>query len=125
MAYHLMIRSKGYIIFIDIDDFKKFNDEYGYETGDKVLRKVGVILLIESRLRAFRWGGEELCILLPWSSKDKAVQLAERVKQRIQEAGLGELKVTVSCGVAKYEEDARRLLQAAKNNGKNQVLVSE
>jgi len=54
LVYRLMIWSKGYVIFIDIDNFKKFNDEYGYETGDKVLRRVGVILLTETRLRAFR-----------------------------------------------------------------------
>jgi len=125
LAYRLMIWSKGYVIFIDIDNFKKFNDEYGYETGDKVLRRVGVILLTETRLRAFRWGGEELCILLPWFRKEKAVQLAERMRRRVQEASIGGLTVTISCGVAKYEEDARRLLQAAKNNGKNQVLVLE
>jgi diguanylate cyclase (GGDEF)-like protein len=125
LAYSLMIWGKGYVIFIDIDNFKQFNDEHGYETGDKVLRRVGVILLTETRLRAFRWGGEELCILLPWSNKEKAMQLAERIRRKVQEASIGGLQVTISCGVAKYEEDARRLLQRAKSNGKNQVLISE
>jgi len=122
--YHLMILTRGYLIFIDIDNFRNFNNHFGHFTGNKILRKVGLILLVESHFRAFRWGGDELAILLPWSSKAKAKELAERVRLRVERTNIEGLKVTITCAVARYEQIVDNLLlQAKRDNSKNRIIV--
>ena len=123
LFYHLMIRTGGHLIFIDIDDFGDFNNQYGHPMGNKILRRIGSILLFESCLRAFRYGGDELVILLPWTTKEKARQLAENIRIRIEQADIEGLGVTVTCAVAKDEETADKLLLQAKGNGKNKVTT--
>lgn len=125
LVYRLMVWSNGHLIFIDIDNFKQFNDRYSHKTGDRILRKIGLILLAESRLRAFRYGGDELAILLPWGNKEKARQIAERVRVKIEKANIWGLGVTVSCAIAKYEEFADKVLKEAKEKGKNRVITAK
>jgi len=71
----------------------------------------------------FRYGGDELAVLLPWSNKEKALELAERIRQRIERIDIEGLKVTVTCAVARYEQTASNLLKQGKGGGKNQVIV--
>jgi len=124
LFYHLMIRTNGYLIFVDIDNFKEFNNQYGHQAGDKTLRKIGFILLSESRLRAFRYGGDELVVLLPWTNKEKAYRLAEKIRVQIEKNNIEELRVTATCVVARTEEAASKLLlQNKKNNNKNKIIT--
>jgi len=123
--YSLVVHTGGYLIFVDIDDFKSFNERFGHRTGDSILRKIGLILLRESHFRGFRYGGDELAILLPWSKKEKAGELAERVRLEVEKANIGGLKVTISCAVVRYEEDASAFLRTAKRNGKNCVVIND
>lgn len=125
----------GSLIVVDIDYFKRVNDTYGHQVGDKILIQVSQI--IKSSIRdsdiAARWGGEELAIYLPQVAKDQTVRIAERIRLRVyQETNP---QVTVSCGVSdwNWEEDkisveslfyrADMALYQAKNNGRNQIQI--
>jgi len=139
-----MIRAARYnlplsLIMFDVDDFKKFNDRYGHPNGDKVLAAVGDILrgLLRGCDQAFRYGGEEFVVILPETTVDKALAVAERVRRTIETRstrfldGIADAGVTVSVGVASTPRDGcspdqllqvvDRLLYQAKEEGKNKV----
>jgi len=90
------------VIFLDIDKFKGINDSYGHQTGDMVLREIGYIL--KSNARPYdipaRYGGEEFVLLLPRTSLDKAIKIAERIRKKIEQIDKFVFKVTASIGVA-------------------------
>ena len=99
---------------VDIDHFKKVNDEHGHQAGDFVLREVARIL--KDTLRVVdslgRYGGEEFVAILPHTNRDDALQTAERLRVAIAEhpfrVGPRELRITISVGVATYPSDDRR-----------------
>ncbi|HRX37791.1 MAG: GGDEF domain-containing protein [Parvularculaceae bacterium] len=128
------------LVVADIDHFKKFNDQWGHQTGDHVLRLVAEVMsanLKGADLLA-RYGGEEFVMLLPGTSIEHAAMLADRIRGVVQSRRLKKRRtnedlgvITVSMGVAKYEpgdtpetlvERADQRLYAAKNNGRNQVV---
>lgn len=128
------------IIMLDIDFFKKFNDTWGHSCGDAVLKDVAqsIASCVRSVDVAARYGGEEFCILLEETDLDEAIEVAERVRQTIEQSVTvydGEsLKVTVSCGVAMYDIDrdlsaksiidrADRALYKSKQEGRNRVTA--
>ena len=135
-------RRKGcdtHIIMIDIDFFKTINDTHGHPGGDMVLQKFGALLLDSVRETdvVARWGGEEFMVLLPDTSPENAVALAERLRLRLFECRWiyesTTVVVTASFGVsgvpAKQEGGidalfaaADRALYRAKQQGRNQVL---
>ena len=100
------------IFFLDIDHFKKFNDRYGHQVGDSILKEIGKILQSGKRAGdiACRYGGEEFLIVLPGMPKDKAKMSAERIKAQIKAIKIPSLnervKVTISIGVAVFPQDA-------------------
>jgi diguanylate cyclase len=125
------------ILMIDIDHFKKFNDGFGHQVGDQVLRLVSRVLqenVRETDLAA-RYGGEELMAILPGAPLDVCAEVAERIRRRISEARLtrrttGEelTSLTVSIGVAQFRmaesaegliERCDRALYRAKRSGRN------
>jgi diguanylate cyclase (GGDEF)-like protein len=125
------------LIILDIDFFKKFNDTYGHQVGDAVLRLVASTLKHNVRATDIvcRYGGEEMSIILPNSTKEEAVMTAEKICQKISEQKLKiageELGVTVSLGVSTYPQDGKNpssliafadgKLYLAKNSGRNKV----
>ncbi|WP_253957849.1 sensor domain-containing diguanylate cyclase [Metabacillus halosaccharovorans] len=128
------IDRQGTFVLIDIDNFKAINDNYGHQIGDEVLVQVANILKnnIRDHDIGARWGGEELAIYLPHVELDAGTAIAERIVKRVKENTLP--TVTISCGVShwkaeherNYDELFRRAdkaLYAAKNLGKNQVIV--
>jgi diguanylate cyclase (GGDEF)-like protein len=126
------------LIMIDLDHFKQINDLYGHPRGDEVLQDVAAILTrtVRSVDTAYRYGGEELCVLLPETGLAEAATLADRIRRQV-EAGFPwatESAVTLSAGVAVLEAGgdgarlvgaADRALYVAKRNGRNRVERDE
>ena len=131
------------LLLIDVDYFKKFNDEFGHQIGDQVLRVVAVTLgeNIKGQDTAVRYGGEEFAIVLPRTAGCDARKLAENIRQRICELRLVVRKtgkdlgrVTVSIGVAEFipveplsefVQRADQALYVAKQTGRNRVIAAE
>jgi diguanylate cyclase len=128
------------LMLIDIDHFKRFNDTWGHQTGDQVLRLVAMTLKsnIKGRDMAARYGGEEFAAILPDTDIDGALALAEHIRKAIQSKELLKRstneklgRVTASFGVARFRkgetasaliERADRGLYAAKHRGRNMVI---
>jgi len=123
------------LIIFDIDDFKNFNDEFGHNEGDEVLKVIAQIVLksVREHDTVVRWGGEEFLILLPQTNSEGAQKVAEKVRKAIESYVLNIPKqITASFGVSKLSEDddekslikkADEALYEAKNQGKNKVIV--
>lgn len=128
------------LLMIDIDNFKWVNDTYGHPLGDVVLRQSAQCLLhsIRDNDLAFRYGGEELVVLLPSTKPEGGVVVAERIRESIDnhlfEEGSLQLRITVSIGLASYPQHAAnskdllsaadKALYTAKKTGKNRVVIS-
>ena len=125
-------------MLIDIDFFKRFNDTFGHQSGDAVLRQVSQKLKKNVRSTDFvcRYGWEEMSIILPNADKNEALITAQKICEAVAESPLRlandkESIVTVSLGVATYPEDgqspgeiieyADKKLYYAKEHGRNQV----
>jgi diguanylate cyclase (GGDEF)-like protein len=121
-------------ILLDLDHFKRINDLHGHDQGDQALAAAGQALSAALRASDFaaRYGGEEFLVLLPETSRDGALTLAEKLRAAIEQAvipGVGGL--SASLGVAVYPDDAveadqlvrqaDRALYLAKNRGRNRV----
>jgi len=98
------------LIILDLDSFKAFNDNYGHLAGDDLLRKLGNLVKgsIRSADQAFRYGGDELVIILPNTSIGAAKQAAERIRKHIaSEMVYGSSPVTASFGLAGWPADGK------------------
>ena len=131
--------SKGSMIMIDIDHFKMVNDTYGHRTGDGVLRVVAGIIKKEIRDidSLARYGGEEFAVILPHTVLSPALEVAERLRAKVEESRFSykgkQFSVTISLGVGEIQEDdtlesflqrVDAALYAAKDAGRNQVKES-
>ena len=134
--YHRLLS----LIIFDIDHFKKYNDANGHPAGNEVLKKIAAILKEEAREVDIvaRYGGEEMVIVLPETSRRRSAELAQRILDRISSTRFSHMesqpmkKITVSAGVATYpvdadnEEDlvkkADSSLYQAKSEGRDRVV---
>jgi two-component system cell cycle response regulator len=133
-------RFKVALLLTDIDHFKRINDSYGHPTGDQVLKRVALILKGSARKIDIvaRYGGEEFAIVLEGTDRNGARQLAERIRQEVEEQSFesakGRFQATLSLGVAVYPDDARskqdvitradQALYAAKHGGRNRTVCA-
>ena len=137
------LRAKRYhenlsCILFDIDFFKKFNDTYGHQTGDVVLKALATVIQRATRESdlAARYGGEEFAIVLYYTDGPAAYQAAERLRTMVESHEVQDngnvLRVTISVGVATFPhekihdskeliEHADQALYKAKDNGRNRV----
>jgi diguanylate cyclase (GGDEF)-like protein len=123
------------IILLDIDYFKLVNDNYGHETGDKILQMVALTLKFQLRKTDTlgRWGGEEFLIILPNTSLEKATEVAENLRSEIAKNDIECINCTISLGVKMFDHNDHTIDQAvkraddalynAKHNGRNCVVA--
>jgi len=140
--WHNAIRHKHKlcIILLDIDEFKSINDKHGHAAGDLVLKEVAKVLgstIREGDVLA-RWGGEEFAAMLPLTSLEEAVKMAERIRQTVAELqvayGISKISTTISAGIAQLDSDTQSIedlftiadagLYQAKQTGRNRVCAA-
>jgi diguanylate cyclase (GGDEF)-like protein len=131
------------LMMIDVDNFKKLNDNYGHQNGDVVLKEIANILRESSRDGDYvcRYGGEEFSIILTQAGPDQGYQIAERIRQEVEKHPLPkfssdeQLTVTVSIGLALFPNEgtdtkeslisrADKAMYTAKLSGKNQTCLA-
>ncbi len=125
------------VLMFDADHFKKFNDTYGHDQGDRVLKMVGAVM--RETVREYdvpcRYGGEEFTVILPNTGPDEALGVAERLRLAVEAMRVDGLKVTISIGIASFPTIAvdapEQLIAAAdtalyhsKENGRNCCTVA-
>lgn len=129
------------MLLIDLDDFKRLNDEHGHQAGDGVLRGVAHVWNRMRRQHEFlaRYGGEEFCMLLPNTTLQQGRLVAERVRKETETAvfksGANKIKLTCSVGVSTYRPGSDTVdsfvarcdeaLYRAKSKGRNRVEVED
>ena len=112
------------LLFLDLDDFKRINDTLGHMAGDEVLRKVAQLIMLEKRAEDIgaRYGGEEIIVLLPETSKSDGWLIGERIRQSLEKTEIRyegkNIKATVSGGLASFPIDAGDGLTLLKNADK-------
>lgn len=132
------------VLLMDIDFFKRYNDYYGHQNGDDALKSVADILKanIRGSDRLYRYGGEEILLILPYTNAEQADEVARKLVSSIAKRAISHEKspyefLTISCGGAcildnkdlisdweKLIEQADRNLYQAKNDGRNRSVVS-
>jgi diguanylate cyclase len=128
------------LCIIDIDHFKRFNDTFGHQAGDMVLKEVAGLFKYKIRFfdRVARYGGEEFAVIMPNTDLDAAIMVAERIRQSLMKkelivgsTGMSMGKITISVGVGrlKPEDSAQSLIEradvclyTAKHAGRNRVV---
>jgi diguanylate cyclase (GGDEF)-like protein len=132
---------KHYVLLLDIDHFKAYNDNYGHAMGDKALVQVAAAIrdAVRSRDIVVRYGGEEFLVLLTNISGEYATRLAERIRQRVMALNiphyfnlLENTTVTLSAGIATLDKldiasaihAADAALYLAKNRGRNNIQLA-
>ncbi len=128
------------LLMMDVDYFKRVNDTWGHQVGDQVLSDLGHLMVENSRNYDVvgRYGGEEFCLLLPGVDAVTGLQMAEKLRERVERQiiipGSDGIHVTISIGVALYAkgQSAEELINAAdqalykaKRGGRNRCLLAE
>ena len=129
------------VLFLDLDHFKRINDEYGHLNGSKLLSQFGRHLRENLRLvdAAFRYGGDEFVVLLPQTSKDAAILVARRLMSTFRTttwlaSEAVSLAITASVGIATYPQDgatsqaivqrADEMMYRVKQSGRNNIAIA-
>lgn len=126
-------------VMVDVDHFKKVNDEHGHPTGDEVLRRVAQTLneLVREEDVICRYGGEEFVLLLPNTTVHGASELSERIRIKLCETSISRgkavIQITASLGVAGFDltspdslvQRADAALYEAKRSGRNRVITDQ
>jgi diguanylate cyclase (GGDEF)-like protein len=123
------------LVLLDVDFFKRYNDSYGHPAGDEVLRMLASLMRAACRAHDFaaRVGGEEFALVLPGTTRESALVIAERLRRGVQRAVWPNRPVTISVGVAlanpegetsgSLAERADIALYQSKRDGRNRVTM--
>ena len=122
------------VLLSDIDHFKKFNDTYGHQQGDKALKRFSQVLKNNCREMDIvtRYGGEEFAIIMPETSKSECLKIAENIRNNFRDELINGQHITVSIGISAYPDDATEhsqlirksdeRLYIAKSTGRDKVV---
>ncbi len=125
------------VMLIDVDHFKVFNDTFGHSAGDETLRQVSRVLTESKRSQdhVARYGGEEFVVLLPNTSEEGAMILAERIRRAVQNSDWSFGQVTISLGVCTFSGSNHTIgdlmvatdeaLYASKSSGRNRATLAK
>ena len=120
------------VMMADIDNFKEYNDEKGHQEGDKILQEIGEAMCSFSSkgCKAFRYGGEEIALVVPGLKPEDAFEKAEQIRKKVESSG----KITISiglvtclnssCPASTMVSEADKALYKAKKEGKNKVSAT-
>ncbi|MFI8555792.1 diguanylate cyclase [Pseudomonas putida] len=132
--------ARSHLALIDVDHFKRINDQHGHLVGDDILRIISAKLSLHLRKRdpAARYGGDEFCVLLAETTAEQAVEILERLRQAIEayhDPALPQLSLSLSIGLAPYNDRlsnadawlhaADMALYAAKRAGRNRIMLAD
>jgi len=132
-------RHEVVVLMLDIDNFKKLNDQYGHQTGDAVLQVVAGVFSAQCRASdtVGRYGGEEFVVLMPETTRAEAVAFSERLLQavRASEVSTDDVKIAITCsiGIAAAQDGdtiddlinrADKAMYEAKSGGKDRAVVA-
>ena len=134
-------KSQFCVLMLDVDFFKRVNDQHGHDAGDRVLQGMAGLLVNQVRVSdfVFRYGGEEFLIILAEVDAFRAQELAEKIRRRVETAEIlladtKVINVTVSIGIAEFDghpdyqriiDRADKALFAAKNEGRNRWVLAQ
>lgn len=134
-------KSQFCVLMLDVDFFKRVNDQHGHDAGDRVLQNIAGLLVNQVRVSdfVFRYGGEEFLIILAEVDALRAQEVAEKIRRRVETAEIlladaKMIKVTLSIGIAEYDghpdyqriiDRADKALFAAKNDGRNRWVLAQ
>ena len=113
-------RSTLSIMFVDVDKLKLVNDAFGHEVGDRLLKRASELIVNSCRNSdvVFRWGGDEIVILLPDTTRQESENVRERIQNRCSDAGFEPVGISLSVGLATDDgrtQDLHDLIQQAEN----------
>lgn len=135
---HCQKHQKPYcLMFIDVDNYKRFNDNFGHLAGDSVLQIISSIMrrIVDKPGTVYRYGGEEFTVLLPGFSLKQSYHMAEKIRRQISKQKFNSCQITVSIGLAQFDGDltctasqilqlSNKVLHEAKARGKNYVCIA-
>ena len=125
------------LIYIDLDNFKTINDKFGHHTGDRLLKEISSLMKINTRQSDIvsRMGGDEFCILLPETNLESAKLVYDKLDKHISKLiKTNKWNISFSAGLLDFTEDmdaesfvniADELMYAAKNSGKDKLVIRE
>lgn len=136
-----LVNGEHFVLLLDIDHFKAYNDHYGHMMGDQALTRVSAAIrdAVRSRDIVARFGGEEFMVLLTCVTLEQAHQTAERIRQKVYDLKIPHMfnesvatNVTISIGIAIFDAEdidgalgkADKALYEAKHTGRNNILLS-
>jgi two-component system cell cycle response regulator len=129
-----------FLLLVDVDRFKEYNDRFGHQKGDDLLKELARLMMLYSRDNVdsvYRYGGDEFAVIIPHAKHEQAMMVAKRLRSKFNTSNLG--PASLSMGMAQLEGDLKTLehdlenllriadqhLYMAKNNGGDQICSVE
>ncbi|MEJ2365459.1 MAG: GGDEF domain-containing protein [Deltaproteobacteria bacterium] len=129
-----------FLLLVDVDNFKDYNDQFGHQKGDDLLKELARLMMFYSRDNVdsvYRYGGDEFAVIIPHAQHRQAMMVARRLRSKFNSSSLGPASLSMGMarlegGLKTLEQELENLLRAAdqylymaKNNGGDQICAAE